>query len=216
MLETVNMYWDGSFSRSVQLCIDSFVKQGHVVAMWGYKENQFNNCNFCNADVIVKKSVMDSIFCNSTGIGNIIDQSDWFRCNLIYETGGWYADTDCYCIKPLEFGAQNVVSYIGLNQKSFNNNIFRFEANSLVIKNYIDTFDFNNIIPGYIHFDKIIQNHLSELVCLYSNVLSGTIADLEDPRLDVKVLHLKCSIDLIKNMALINKINSKLNVGTEY
>jgi hypothetical protein len=214
MLETINMYWDGSFSKSVQLCIDSFVKQGHKVTMWGYKENPFANCDFWNANVIVKKSVMDSIFCNSTGIGNIIDQSDWFRSNLIYEIGGWYADTDCYCIKPLEFEEQNIVSYIGLKQNSFNNNIFRFEANSPIIKHYIETFDFNNIIPGYLHFDKIIQYHLTELRALESSVLSGTLADLEDSNLDVKVLHLKCSIDSIKNLALINKINYKLNVGS--
>lgn len=90
------MFWYGeALSPLEQVCIQSFVRQGHRIRLFTY------------TDVSVPEGVIvddaseimpaDSVF---TFDNSLAAFSDIFRFKLLFERGGWWVDTDILSLKP--------------------------------------------------------------------------------------------------------------------
>lgn len=113
----IHMFWIGKLNPTCFISINSFLDNNHDVYFWTYEENI---CNLLpqkviikNASEIVEKKIYDYWFENK----NIDYRKDryptfanYFRYNLIYNYGGWWADLDTICLKPFDFIEEYVFS----------------------------------------------------------------------------------------------------------
>ena len=103
--KAVQSLWIGdSFSNIEKMSASSFVKQGHEYHLYCYKEikNVPENIKIIDANEIIPES---EIFSYQVGIGkgSYSAFSNIFRYKLIYERGGFWADTDVLCLKNIDF-----------------------------------------------------------------------------------------------------------------
>jgi mannosyltransferase OCH1-like enzyme len=97
-MNRIQSFWFGkTISTMEQLCIASFLKNGHTVDIYTYDEilNLPKEVNQLDANQILNKEL---IFFDSSG--GIAAFSDWFRYKLLYDKGGWWIDLDVVCLKP--------------------------------------------------------------------------------------------------------------------
>ena len=106
---TVNGLWIGNrLSLMETLTITSFLRHGHRFRLFVYEPLITpipQGCIIDDANRILPES---SVFRyrNSTqfgqGKGSVSGFSDIFRYKLLHDEGGWWADMDITCLKPLE------------------------------------------------------------------------------------------------------------------
>lgn len=110
-LDVVQSLWIGNrLSVMEQLCIRSFLDRGHPFRLYAYEEI---------ADVPEGTEVRDGreilpadeifVYQKGSGKGSPSAFSNMFRYRLLLEKGGWWADLDAYCLRPLEFDEPHVV-----------------------------------------------------------------------------------------------------------
>jgi hypothetical protein len=108
-LPVINGLWIGQLSPLEQLCIKSFVVQGHPYHLYTYDrlDNVPDGVTVQDAGEILPQSL---IFRNQLGKGkgSLAAFSDLFRYKLLLERGGWWVDTDVFCLKPFDFSAPYV------------------------------------------------------------------------------------------------------------
>lgn len=105
----INGLWIGNeLSALEQLCILSFIKNGHTFQLWTYSEinnipkgTVIKNAN----DIIDSKDIFSYVNTNKFGHGkgSYAGFSDIFRYKLLVEFGGWWTDMDITCLKKLDF-----------------------------------------------------------------------------------------------------------------
>ncbi len=110
MVNPIHALWIGSSLSPIELlCIHSFLEHGHEFHLWVYDTIETllpEKVIIENASEIIPK---EDVFCyqNSNqyghGKGSFAGFSDIFRYKLLYEHGGWWADMDVVCLKPLDF-----------------------------------------------------------------------------------------------------------------
>ena len=188
----------GEENESVQMCIDSFFRNNISVNMWVYNLSNYINCNICDANTIIPLRKLDKFW-------SYQDKSDWVRLNLIYKIGGWYVDTDCYCLSKFEINDINVVSWIDNKRDRLNNSIFKFSKESEILKYNIHTFDKNFRVPGYMQFNDSTLKFKENISILDYEVLMYKFDNII-PK-ETKVIHLYDSANCANNIELINKIN---------
>lgn len=92
-----------------QLCIRSFLRHGHVFHLYTYGDvaGVPSGTTVCDAAAIVPAR---EIFRNAIGFGagSYGAFSDIFRYQLLFERGGWWVDTDVYCLRPFRFDGEHV------------------------------------------------------------------------------------------------------------
>jgi hypothetical protein len=94
--ETVNTFWQGpALPPLVRACLRSFVRQGHTVQLYSYEKLELpSGVSAANAaDIIPADQV-------SRSPGGIATFTDLFRYQLLRDRGGWWVDTDVYCLAP--------------------------------------------------------------------------------------------------------------------
>jgi len=106
-MEIANFFWDGEMSNLEKNCIKSFVRHGFKVKLWSYNGLVVEGAESCDASLILDESYVNN---------NDIEQhhdiksaekcklaafSDIFRFRLIAKYGGWWFDTDCFCLKDV-------------------------------------------------------------------------------------------------------------------
>lgn len=106
-MEIANFFWHGKMSNLEKNCIKSFVRNGFKVKLWSYNGLTIEGAESCDASLILDESYINN---------NVIKQhhdfaslekckmaafSDFFRYKLISEYGGWWFDTDCFCLKDV-------------------------------------------------------------------------------------------------------------------
>lgn len=108
--DNVHSLWIGTrLSRLELLCIQSFIYNGHTFILWAYEtlENDIpGGCQVRDANEIIPRSRVFSYMNKNQfghGKGSYAGFSDIFRYKLLYEQGGWWADMDVTCLKPLNF-----------------------------------------------------------------------------------------------------------------
>ena len=111
----VNGLWIGQKLSSIELmCIYSFMKNGHTFRLWVYDDIQTplpEAVIVADANLIIPR---EKVFCYSKanqfghGKGSYAGFSDIFRYKLLHQEGGWWADMDVLCLKPLNFKEEYV------------------------------------------------------------------------------------------------------------
>jgi hypothetical protein len=107
----VQSLWIGeSLSRMEQLAIRSFLDQGHTFHLYTYQDVQ----NVPKGTILRSGTEIlpaDEIFLYRRGYGKGSPSgfSNCFRYKLLLEKGGWWADLDAVCLKPLDFEEPHVV-----------------------------------------------------------------------------------------------------------
>jgi hypothetical protein len=89
--------------------MSSFVAQGHSVHLYTYDpiDNVPHGVTLRDAAQILPPS---QVFRNrlGKGKGSLAAFSDLFRYKLLLDQGGWWVDTDVFCLKPFDFAAPYV------------------------------------------------------------------------------------------------------------
>lgn len=95
-----SLWIGGELSVVEQLCINSFLKNGHEFHLYAYGDirNIPAGTTVKDASEIIPS---DEVFIYSTGTYAVF--SDWFRWKLLYERGNFWVDTDEICLKPFVF-----------------------------------------------------------------------------------------------------------------
>lgn len=103
----INMFWHGERLPALhQMCIASFVQQGHPVDLYSYApslEGLPDGVVLKDASSILSS---ESIFRESEGSYALF--ADQFRYEMLHQIGGWWADCDVYCLRPFDFDAEYV------------------------------------------------------------------------------------------------------------
>ena len=111
----INGLWIGGSLSSVEiLCIKSFLDNGHEFVLWTYGklDNDLPEGLAIRdaGEIIPAEQVFQYRHKNQFGHGkgSYAGFSDIFRYKLLYDRGGWWADMDITCLKPLDFQAPYV------------------------------------------------------------------------------------------------------------
>src|SRR5262245_37671742 len=110
--EPIQALWIGdSLSPLERLSMMSFVACGHPYHLYTYSiiPDIPIGVATMNANEIIPE---ERIFRHQSGkhAGSLAAFSDWFRFELLYRFGGWWADTDVVCLKPLNFPQELVLA----------------------------------------------------------------------------------------------------------
>jgi len=106
-MEIANFFWDGEMSNLEKSCIKSFVRNGFKVKLWSYNGFIVEGAKSCDANLVLDKSYMYNNDIQQHHDFASIEKcklaafSDFFRYKLISEYGGWWFDTDCFCLKDV-------------------------------------------------------------------------------------------------------------------
>ncbi|MDD5697735.1 MAG: hypothetical protein PHH77_03885 [Victivallaceae bacterium] len=100
-----SLWIGGELSAVEQLCIASFLRNGHEFQLYAYGEVAGipEGTAVKDAGEIIPA---DEVFMYSTGTYAIF--SDWFRWVLLFEKGNFWADMDIICLKPFVFDTELV------------------------------------------------------------------------------------------------------------
>jgi hypothetical protein len=108
--EIAHLFWHGELTNLEKVCIQSFVKQGFNTKIWSYTNIQVDGAESCDARLILPEEHLTKYkqahFKLTDGLGDVYASlaafSDVFRINVVNRFGGWWFDTDCYCLKSSE------------------------------------------------------------------------------------------------------------------
>lgn len=106
----VHGLWIGPVLSALELlCLRSFTAMGHEFHLWLYEPLdqalpvgviQKPAASILPADAIFRYQHGNEF---GHGKGSLAGFSDLFRYQLLYQKGGWWADMDVTCLKPLDF-----------------------------------------------------------------------------------------------------------------
>jgi hypothetical protein len=118
--KVVNALWIGdSLSKLEHVCLKSFVDQGHHVRLWVYNQKMANvpgGIELAAAETILPSSMIYTFKDHLAGF------SDRFRWKMLSKLGGgWWIDTDIFCLKPLDFPEKDVISLEYYSKERFAN-----------------------------------------------------------------------------------------------
>ena len=111
----VNGLWVGRFLSPVELlCLHSYLAQGHEFQLWTYSriKNLPNHKNLRvkdAAEILPRRKVFR--YRGGDHPDRYAGFSDIFRYKLLFEQGGWWADLDTVCLRPLNFRQPFVFRY---------------------------------------------------------------------------------------------------------
>lgn len=97
------MLWvRGALSRLEQLSVRSFVAQGHPVHLYTYDPALVAppGVTVLDASQIVPADLVPAVVPPPFSRGGLSTFSNYFRYRLLFERGGWWADTDVVAIRP--------------------------------------------------------------------------------------------------------------------
>lgn len=137
--EIANFFWFGELSKFEIVCIKSFVKNGFKVKLWSYDNLELDGCELCDASLILDKNIMNNIKQYHVDFKsektNFAAFSDLFRYTLIAKNGGWWFDTDCYCLKNVSYytmlKSNNELVSFYQEEKSIACGVFYMKENSM-------------------------------------------------------------------------------------
>lgn len=122
MSETVNSFWQGDpLPPLVRACLRSFIRQGHGVRLYSYQALEVPpGVLLANAADIISPDQVRGLQ------GSIVTFTDLFRYQLLLDRGGWWVDTDVYCLSPaLPVGPR---AWATESEGLINNAILKFPA----------------------------------------------------------------------------------------
>jgi hypothetical protein len=108
--EIAHLFWHGELTKLEETCIKSFIKNGFDTKIWSYTGIQIEGAEACDARLVLPEENLNKYkqrhFEVNDGSKKFYSSmaafSDAFRWNVVNKFGGWWFDTDCYCLKPAE------------------------------------------------------------------------------------------------------------------
>jgi hypothetical protein len=185
--EIAHFFWHGKLSTFEETCIKSFVDNGFNVNLWSYTNLHVNGVTSRDAkeilpetDLIKYKTLEENVEGKTVSHANIAVFADVFRINLLCKEPGWWADSDCYCLKSSdEFRLlRNNISYV-ISQEYFHINIF---GNSIfylskeiasIFKQELDIKlkEYNNTAKTFTDFGPALMSEVSIKYKLFDGLL---------------------------------------------
>src|SRR5690625_7959918 len=103
------LWIDGELSAMEELCIRSFLANGHEFHLYTYGDvpNAPSGATVRDAREILPE---DRIFRCEGGVfgkGSLTGFADIFRYQLLFDRVGWWVDMDVICLKPFPFEGMN-------------------------------------------------------------------------------------------------------------
>lgn len=207
----VQSLWIGDeFSSIEKLSSSSFLKNGHDYHLYCYNDvkNVPEGVKILDANKIISESEVFS-YKNGAGKGSFSAFSNTFRYKLIYENGGFWADTDVVCLKELNFKNDYVfsseISHFANGKpqgKATASSIFGCVKNSDVMKSCYDiclSKDKEKIVWGEIGpkllGSEINKHELESFIQPYyffNPIPWANISGLFDGSVDINLLKDKC------------------------
>ena len=103
----------GRLSALERLCVRSFCAHGHEFHLYHYDELQnaprVDGLRLINGEEILPRTAIFRYRQQKSLAGF----ADHFRWELMRQCGGWYADMDMICLRPLDFAREIVIGYEG-------------------------------------------------------------------------------------------------------
>ncbi len=134
MPDTVQGLWIGEELSALELLsIRSFLANGHGYDLYAYRmpRNLPEGAAFRDASAILPES---SVF-QYTGYASYAGFANFFRYQLLLQKGGWWADTDMVCLRPLDLGADYVfASEADGDRRSIANAILKTPPDSEIMR----------------------------------------------------------------------------------
>jgi len=177
MSQTIQGLWIGKeLSTLEKLSISSFLKNGHEYHLYVYEDvkNVPDGTTIKDGNEIIGG---DKIFSYQVGEGrgSYSAFSNFFRYKLLFDKGGWWADTDMICLQPFSFEEKYVFAtelYQGRNHVT--SGIIKAQAGSEAIKHgweVCQNKDTNKLVWGEVGprlVSEIVEKHsLQEYVKPY-------------------------------------------------
>lgn len=124
-LARVHMFWHGAEPARVErLAMRSFAAHGHEVTLHVYEEPNSVPPGIELADARETLPVAELFRHRKTG--SYAPFADWFRYRVLQRLGGIWADTDCVCLRPLQYAVPEV--YAWQDGQQINNAILSLPA----------------------------------------------------------------------------------------
>jgi hypothetical protein len=103
-MEIANFFWDGEMTELEKNCIRSFYNNGFKVKLWSYDNIKLENAESCDANLVLPRDFKLNQELNGKSEKNALLAcfSDYFRYKVVSLFGGWWFDTDCFCLKSIE------------------------------------------------------------------------------------------------------------------
>lgn len=119
------------------LCLNSFVKNGHEVHLYTYEKDISipQGVRKRNANEILPQTEIFT-YSNGPGKGSFSGFSNFFRYKLLGLKGGWWVDTDVIALKPFEFDEDFVFASEnqkdGINEKHISSCVIKAKHSSAI------------------------------------------------------------------------------------
>jgi hypothetical protein len=123
----INMLWArGPLPWYVRAAIKSFIHHGHTVNLYSYDSGYElpAGCVGMNANDVIPGNQLFG-YRNGPLAGYLSGFANWFRYELLYAKGGWWADSDIICMKPFVSCSKHVFAseWSAELPKHVNNNV---------------------------------------------------------------------------------------------
>lgn len=101
--EIANFFWHGVLPETIKKCIKSYHKNGFECRLWSYQGNKIDGIESLDANKIIDLKGGDIIGYDFYGykIPIIRIISDFIRFKILCKEGGWWFDTDSFCLKDV-------------------------------------------------------------------------------------------------------------------
>lgn len=128
-----SLWIEGSLSYLEQMCLLSFVANGHDVTLFSYGNigNVPEEINQLDAREVhdPQKIIFNKQF------NTPVPQSDIFRLHMIKNTGMIWADVDMFCVKPIDYDSKHIFGF--QDKSSVCNALLGLPGDSPALKNYL-------------------------------------------------------------------------------
>jgi hypothetical protein len=139
-----SLWIGGKLSKVEQLCIQSFLDNGHAFHLYAYEPilNAPEGTRIMDARLIMPEDAI-FVYKSGWGTGSVSGFADVFRLMLIQKNGGWWVDMDIICLKPLDLIADTVFcsSFEENYGQVVNNCIFKAPKNCDFIRFCLEEID---------------------------------------------------------------------------
>lgn len=187
MKEVIHFFWHGELSMFEETCIKSFINNGFNVNLWSYTNLKVDGAISRDArkilpetDLTKYKTLAKHVEGKTSSHANIAVFADVFRINLLCKEEGWWADSDCYCVKTsdeFKLLRDNIPCAIPLEHfhvNIFGNSIFYMSKEiAYLFKQELDIKlnEYNNIAKNFTDFGPALMSE----VCIKHKLLDGLL-----------------------------------------
>ncbi len=148
--DVIQSLWIGpKLSAMERMCIQSFLRQGHPFHLYTYGsvEGVPAGATVRDAEEVIPRSLYDY-----PSFAWLAKFADYFRYKLLLDKGGWWVDTDTFCLKPFDFPSEYIFSSqenLEGNPPSVNNGNIKAPVGSDIMRYCWDTCRHIDPATGY-------------------------------------------------------------------